>query len=192
MGIVVSISGCLKTVSSTIEVLSVSWLLLLAYSPQVPWLANSRIRSLKATQVNLNLQVPMASMQRGTCHMSLGTMVIPQRALQRLPSSDIIIQWNPKNGGCTVYSIHGNTRTVAQPSAYLMRTAPGSLSLHDGFGHDKHVGGQALKWWLHELESIFDQVLSGQLSDLTVLQFVNLESDFSTVSSWGFDEGSMY
>lgn len=85
-----------------------------------------------------------------------------------------------------------NIRAAAQPSAYLMGTVPGSLSLHDGHDKEQHVGGQALRWRLHELESISEHVLSGQLFDLTVLQFVYLESDFSTVLSWGFDEGSMY
>lgn len=54
------------------------------------------------------------------------------------------------------------------------------------------MGGQALKWRLHELEAISDRFLSGQLFDVTLLQFVYLEGDFSMAPSWGFDDSSMY
>lgn len=75
-----------------------------------------------------------------------------------------------------------------------MRTASGSLILHGDIGHDQeqHVGGQALKRRLHELESISDRFLSGQLFDVTLLHFVYLEGGFSTAPSWGFDDNSMY
>ena len=52
-------------------------------------------------------------------------------------------------------------------------------------------GGQALKWHLHELESISDRCLSGQLFDVTLLQFFYLEGGFSMAPSWDFDDNSM-
>lgn len=75
-----------------------------------------------------------------------------------------------------------------------MRTASGSLILHNDTGHDQeqHMGGQALKWCLHELEAISDRFLSGQLFHVTLLQFVYLEGDFSMVPSWGFGDSSVY
>lgn len=74
-----------------------------------------------------------------------------------------------------------------------MRTASGSLILHDDISHAKeqHGGGQALKWRLHELESISDCFLSGQLFGVTLLQFVFLEGGFSAAPSWDFDDNSM-
>lgn len=54
------------------------------------------------------------------------------------------------------------------------------------------MGGQALKWCLHELEAISDWFLSGQLFHVTLLQFVYLEGDFSMVPSWGFGDSSVY
>lgn len=74
-----------------------------------------------------------------------------------------------------------------------MRTASGYLILQDDISHaeEQHGGVQALKWRLHELESISDRFLSGQLFDVTLLQFVYLEGGFSTAPSWDFDDNSM-